>query len=1272
MAQHITDTSKTKGRGFRKSVLSTDDAAAGPAMEGILRKKNSHGIWQKRYFWVNNFYLNWCGEKKNVSSIKGALNLLEAEEIVAPNRHGDITLTFSDGVKTQLRAKNGSEANEWVACLEHRKDYFSRVAKQATTSTRNVNAASLDTAEEDTACMEGWLQKKSGDYRDKYQERFVKLFAVQGDLQYFKKTRTGEKQCGVVAINNIEWIRPYDESPDCTEFEFLSASRVFRWKAESPAVMRRWIDEIGKAVEVAREMEKNYELARVEANTSSRIIEFDTTEDKAHVVEENVDMIFGSCDGQEVEVLAQAVEYAVDDLLELAADCEAAPGRPARLDILKFQLHRYHERVLVEVQRFFDGRLSDAEQSFLYQLITLICTYSSALSDLSARLPEADRPASPLLSLVGQLSDNFVNGSKGTVTQARRICTTTAERQMREGKDGVHQQADDREFHTATAVDIWENINSQIQLAVRTGAAALQYMVVEGALGAFLEMTQTLTEDLGDPDVVAKRGSEYVCATMNDCTQHMDQLLDLPDMMSDPEIMQRIEPLIDRATRALIAYGDAGVRALSRGVMQDLAATLNKVFSNEWRDGVEDPAATISATMHDYISEYEAVLGDYHHRKLCADLCARAVVAYLRFLVQKLSAQKVPGVKLGGGLRLEPPVINRMFDDLRVIELCFASRVMHAGPPGAPGQQRPGPFVLMDDVKALLSAKEARILDVVRSVAESMAAAAAGAGGGGGGGRSDKVYRESLEFAVTVLLKARQDLNKTEARQLTDACLGAIDDKMGSSGGGEEPGQYDRAELYCQVFVRKNRGGSRASQKRGSIAPSQHLLQAQQDSGAASARFGGTANSIEEDDLLQWMQHADENIQAVRVKSMHADFTAAQEAEQAAAGTTAELAPTDPTATEEAAPHMEGYLEKKPHGSKKWNKRWFTLYKEVQPNGEGLVVLTWSKNPKTPAIHDVRLSPECKDNYTYVAEATEPIVRDSTTGQFFLASELPTATPVKLKSTKMNVMTVMTAERKFKLRGGSPAYILRWVNALNKLLKPADVDLEALMEEDDRRSFALGNTIGGLDGSARFDVEDARGRESVVGSDAEFDHENGGVHSLGSVASVKELEAEEEEEEEGQQGEAPPATPAAVPEAATTNPMAAAAMTVPKPEPADARPASAVAAEPQPANATSSPPTSTTVSGPSSPSSPHRSSLKSGDFAAKTSSRKKSVSFQGQDGDAPEVDANAGLSHSFNFPDSTGEDEEPAVAGRRKEQKRALSADMDPADRPVARCCVVS
>ena len=77
-------------------------------------------------------------------------------------------------------------------------------------------------------------------------------------------------------------------------------------------------------------------------NTPARIQNFDrleTVEAKRQTVEDDIDMIFGSCDGQDIDCLTAAIDNATSDLKELSRDCEASAGHAAREDVLAFQLN---------------------------------------------------------------------------------------------------------------------------------------------------------------------------------------------------------------------------------------------------------------------------------------------------------------------------------------------------------------------------------------------------------------------------------------------------------------------------------------------------------------------------------------------------------------------------------------------------------------------------------------------------------------------------------------------------------------------------------------------------------------------------------------------------------------------------------------------------------------------------------------------------------------------------------------------------------------------
>ena len=124
------------------------------------------------------------------------------------------------------------------------------------------------------------------------------------------------------------------------------------------------------------------------------------------------------------------------------------------------------------------------------------------------------------------------------------------------------------------------------------------------------------------------------------------------------------------------------------------------------------------------------------------------------------------------------------------------------------------------------------------------------------------------------------------------------------------------------------------------------------------------------------------------------------------------------------------YLEKK-NDKKIWQNRWFV----ATATGGKELTLSWHKKPGTPAINDMVMTCGNDEEYAYIREAKEKVVQDDVTGEYYLLKEFPNMTPAKLKGKGANVLVIMTKARKFKLRGESTPYIIKWANRLNELLK---------------------------------------------------------------------------------------------------------------------------------------------------------------------------------------------------------------------------------------------
>ena len=103
----------------------------------------------------------------------------------------------------------------------------------------------------------------------------MRVFADLGELRYYKNSKKGTPASGTVALNNVEWCRQVGESLD---FEFLSGTRVFSWRAETVVSMQEWMKWVQDAIKAADELDKEYQQARERVNTPARIQRFDRLE----------------------------------------------------------------------------------------------------------------------------------------------------------------------------------------------------------------------------------------------------------------------------------------------------------------------------------------------------------------------------------------------------------------------------------------------------------------------------------------------------------------------------------------------------------------------------------------------------------------------------------------------------------------------------------------------------------------------------------------------------------------------------------------------------------------------------------------------------------------------------------------------------------------------------------------------------------------------------------------------------------------------------------
>jgi hypothetical protein len=194
--------------GYRSAVFNPDTSGC-TALTGNLKKKNSHGVWQTRYFYLNNDFLIYKKDNRS-TEIKGVVDAGDIASL-ASSPKGDITLTMTGGEELNLKGNDAREASRWVLAIQERMDWVQRERELAEAGRAAIAQAAAEPTDDRSIKQSGWLMKKSPHKYGGMQERFVRL--ENNFLMYFKKE--GEpitSALGTINLESADWVRPYDSS----------------------------------------------------------------------------------------------------------------------------------------------------------------------------------------------------------------------------------------------------------------------------------------------------------------------------------------------------------------------------------------------------------------------------------------------------------------------------------------------------------------------------------------------------------------------------------------------------------------------------------------------------------------------------------------------------------------------------------------------------------------------------------------------------------------------------------------------------------------------------------------------------------------------------------------------------------------------------------------------------------------------------------------------------------------------------------------------------
>lgn len=252
-------------------------------MEGLLKKKNSKGEWKPRYGQLSNCFFMTYKPKgaQPTPEVKETIDLRLAQQVEAAG--GVLRVVMHSGATYQFTGKN---LELWEERLIERAEWAQATLPPPSSEALGGPASSGSGAgagrvEETSRAREpsgpvlisGWLQKKSHNKYQGFQERFVRLEGPY--LRYFKKEKD-EEEAGSACMASAEFVRPYDATDaECRTFEIKDCDRVFIFQAASPAEMQRWLSLMEAQKSAAEEARREAERQRLIAETPIRIRWFD-------------------------------------------------------------------------------------------------------------------------------------------------------------------------------------------------------------------------------------------------------------------------------------------------------------------------------------------------------------------------------------------------------------------------------------------------------------------------------------------------------------------------------------------------------------------------------------------------------------------------------------------------------------------------------------------------------------------------------------------------------------------------------------------------------------------------------------------------------------------------------------------------------------------------------------------------------------------------------------------------------------------------------------
>ncbi|KAG2180069.1 hypothetical protein INT43_003856 [Umbelopsis isabellina] len=325
---------------------------------------------------------------------------------------------------------------------------------------------------------------------------------------------------------------------------------------------------------------------------------------------------------------------------------EIVPLFPKKYKIFPWFVLEYH-RHLYELLNHTVNEDMDAKT--ILRLMRFVRDYYTTMS---TQLGVTEELLEPRL-LDGQeqaLVDEYLKLVRSTLVEwtSNLMQSETRDFCQRSDRPEIHA---DGQYGMAGAVDMYQIINQQIDVAAEANQGKLLYHVVSECQKVMKDsqvmwkklLNSEFRKQLEQPEEVPEGFVEYVMALANDMIKYADFAETITSRIMplvDAHYKTQVEEKLTTAVDGFLQTAAQSREILLKLMFNDVNSIFDDIFTSRWYD--VPMIATVVATLKDYCDDFQEHLNDYLFSKLVDDVLDRYLILYIEAMRRKHAKFKMP------------------------------------------------------------------------------------------------------------------------------------------------------------------------------------------------------------------------------------------------------------------------------------------------------------------------------------------------------------------------------------------------------------------------------------------------------------------------------------------------------------------------------------------------------------------------------------------------------------------------------------------------------